>query len=101
MRPSSPIVHSSNPLIRTRCPLPPAPVLVPTSVQWYCGARAIETNVAHEDSHVGKGVHEGAGGLGNRLSADGRSAVVDRERAARRVLGSGLRRILATPGFRV
>src|SRR5471030_2389363 len=35
MSPSSPIFHTSKPQMRTRCPVPPGPVLVPMSVQWY------------------------------------------------------------------
>src|SRR3990170_3373321 len=54
MSPSSPIVHSSNPGIRTRFPVPPGPVFVPSRVQWYSVPSSLTTKSSMSTRMSGK-----------------------------------------------
>ena len=94
------MVHSSNPLIRTRFPVPPGPVLVPTSVL-VLHALVSNNEVVHENLHVGERGHERLRRVRDGRSPDRRCAAVDRERALGRVVLGDTRRILAAPGLGV
>ena len=90
-----------SPLIRTARPVPPGPVFVPVSVQWYSGVSPWTRSSSISTRRSGKRDHEALRSVRDGRPPDRRAPVVDRERAVARVVRGDACRVAAAPGLGV